>query len=148
METAELRYAMWQREHNRDAYSWQLTSTRIIFVMVILIVLFGLFLTWLQFTRDLRRRPPRAQAKVSDAETTSVTHPAGVVSSLKISAAGVEVTSQIVGLLILAFSLGFFYLYVKEVYPMRPTLELSAGFTEGKPLLTPPSPTAAGSAVK
>ena len=28
-------------------------------------------------------------------------------------------TSQIVGLLVLALSVAFFYFYVKEVYPMR-----------------------------
>jgi hypothetical protein len=40
-------------------------------------------------------------------------------STVKIGPGGLEVTSQVIGLLVLAFSLAFFYLYVKVVYPMQ-----------------------------
>jgi hypothetical protein len=40
------------------------------------------------------------------------------VSSIKVGAGGLELSSQVIGLIVLALSFGFFYLYVKEVYPM------------------------------
>jgi hypothetical protein len=37
---------------------------------------------------------------------------------IKLSAAGLEMSSPVIGLLILAISLGFFYLYLSQVYPI------------------------------
>lgn len=39
---------------------------------------------------------------------------------MKVGAAGIEVSSSIVGLLILVISLAFFYLYLENVYPVEP----------------------------
>jgi len=39
-------------------------------------------------------------------------------TSLKISMAGIEISSSIIGLLILCVSLAFFYLYIANIYPI------------------------------
>jgi hypothetical protein len=39
--------------------------------------------------------------------------------SLKIGPAGVEITSSILRIFILAFSIGFFYLYLVHVFPIE-----------------------------
>jgi hypothetical protein len=117
-------YQQWQLRFNKRSYEWHLISTVLIFAMVMGIVLFGLYLTWLQFTREQHRahrasaRAAAAPASESEGEAPAPA-PEPAASSLKISATGVEVTSQVIGLLILGFSLAFFYLYVKEVYPMQ-----------------------------
>ncbi|MET0336926.1 MAG: hypothetical protein ABW063_04110, partial [Caulobacter sp.] len=40
-------------------------------------------------------------------------------STIKLSLAGLEVSSSIIGLLVLVVSLGFFYLYLDRVYEIR-----------------------------
>jgi hypothetical protein len=40
------------------------------------------------------------------------------ISSIKLGAGGLELSSQVIGLIVLALSFGFFFLYIKEVYPM------------------------------
>lgn len=123
-------YESWKAQFNRRSFEWHLLSTRVIFVLVVAIVLFGLWLTWLQFTRDqgheVRRfkRAVRQSAEQLDDRAGTDSTAAGqdrppVATTLKIGAAGVEITSQVIGMLILAFSLGFFYLYIKDVYPMQ-----------------------------
>jgi hypothetical protein len=112
-------YARWQRAQTRAAFEWHALSTRIIFIMVVSIVAFGMFLTYVQFRRDHRlvrdvlgpdpMTPPDAGPAPLHAAS----------STLKISATGVEISSQVIGLLLLAFSLAFFYLYLKNVYPIQ-----------------------------
>ena len=98
----------WRTEFNQRSWEWHLWSTKITFYVVIGTVLFGLFLSFMQFTRA--ERLSRRKARQGDAGAPA--------SSIKLGTSGIEVNSQVIGLLILAFSLGFFYLYVKEIYPM------------------------------
>jgi hypothetical protein len=117
-----VRYVRWQREYSRRGWEWHLFLTQLLFCIVLGIVAFGLLVTYLQFRRDYtgRRARPRANAAKpapDAAPPPGPTQPAP--STLKIGPEGLELTSQVVGLLVLAMSLAFFYFYVKEVYPMR-----------------------------
>ena len=111
----------WKREFIRDSWRWHLWSTGLIFVIVMGIVIFGLYITYLQFKRDYRAWDVQLPAAdKSDVQPDDKSRPPSAsVGTLKISATGLEVSSQIIGLLVLAFSLAFFYLYVKVVYPMQ-----------------------------
>ena len=127
-----LDYVRWQRDYARRGWEWHLMSTQALFAIVLGIVGFGLWITWHQFKRDYtgRGRTPRravngakaagegeaASVAVPPPETVPLPLPSA--GSIKVGPAGLELTSQIVGLLVLAMSLAFFYLYVKEVYPM------------------------------
>jgi hypothetical protein len=112
----------WTEQFIQRSYEWHLFSTRLIFFLVIAIVVFGLYITYLQFNRDYHdwtpaHRPitlPAADKTTPDAEVL----PSRPVSSIKVGAGGLELSSQVIGLIVLALSFGFFYLYVKEVYPM------------------------------
>lgn len=133
----EIEHRAWEREFTRKSWEWHLLSTRVVFGVVVLIVIVGLGLTIYQFQRDYtgRRRRSRGVSVLAHTGADAAGSPlpaersaptgddnaglARAATSLKIGPAGLEMTSQIVGLLILAFSLVFFYLYVKEVYPMR-----------------------------
>jgi hypothetical protein len=118
----DLHERKWTEQFIQRSYEWHLFSTRLIFFLVIAIVIFGLYITYLQFNRDYHdwtpaHRPiilPAADKTPPDAEVL----PSRPVSSIKVGAGGLELSSQVIGLIVLALSFGFFYLYVKEVYPM------------------------------
>lgn len=115
----------WQREFSRQSWEWHLHSTKLLMYVVLAIVFFGLFVTYLQFTYD--RRPRKSVQKNGAADTKLEAPPTSqeltdgtpVTSTLKLGPAGLEITSQVIGLLALGFSLAFFYFYVKDVYPMQ-----------------------------
>jgi hypothetical protein len=112
------RYVQWQRDYARRGWEWHLFSTQFLFGMVMAIVAFGLWLTHKQFQRDYVQQVAAPTADGSTAPPPPA-QPAPAPSSLKLGPAGLELTSQVVGLLVLAVSVAFFYFYVKEVYPMR-----------------------------
>lgn len=80
---------------NRKVFQWQYISSIIIFFVVILIVLMGLFLSYLQFKR------------AADTNT-----------KLEIGNGGIKVDTAVIGLAILTLSLSFLFLYLKYVYPI------------------------------
>jgi hypothetical protein len=137
----DLHERKWTEQFIQRSYEWHLFSTRLIFFLVIAIVIFGLYITYLQFNRDYHQwspahRPstappapapaaagagPGAAAAAGAADNTlsdAQAAPLRPVSSIKVGAGGLELSSQVIGLIVLALSFGFFYLYVKEVYPM------------------------------
>jgi hypothetical protein len=108
-------YLAWQRQFARDSWRWHLFSTRLLMFVVLVIVGFGLAITYLQFTREL----PRARGRADSPGVSEVASSEAPQGTVKIGPGGLEVTSQVIGLLVLALSLGFFYLYVTSVYPMQ-----------------------------
>jgi len=91
-------------DHRRRAFEWQLWSSRVIFWVVILLVAAGVAFSAIQFYKSLRL--------ASAPETTQI----------EASVSGIKVTSSVLGVIILALSLAFFYLYLKEVYHIRSVL--------------------------
>jgi hypothetical protein len=89
-------YYLWGLKHRRATLRLQLIKDNILFVIVLAIVGFGVYLSYIQFKKG--------------------DQPEG---SLKLGPAGVEVTSSILGIFILAFSIGFFYLYLVHVFPIE-----------------------------
>jgi hypothetical protein len=89
--------------HTYAVYQWQLLSSKLVFYLVIAIVLSGLALCWLQF---LRSSSTKGTAKAAD---------------LSISVTGLKVSSPVLGVIVLAISLAFFFCYLQFVYPIRVT---------------------------
>lgn len=91
-------------DHRSRVFEWQLLSSRLIFVLVILIVAVGLYFSWLQFMAGLREKVgPEATSTTVEASPTG----------------GIKVSSPILGVIILTLSLAFFYLYLVHVYPIE-----------------------------
>ncbi|MGH6925362.1 MAG: hypothetical protein ACRED5_16670 [Propylenella sp.] len=105
--TAYYQYRIDGYEHRQRVFRWQLLSSRIIFVMVIFLVLVGVYFSWLQFRSALRGGPTPS----APSETT-----------FEASASGFKVSSPVLGVIILAISLAFFYLYLAHVYPISEIL--------------------------
>lgn len=112
-------------QHRSNTYSWQLVSSKIIFVVVILLVFVGLYFSWLQFRLSLQPRPTAVSAmtagtKPEEAPGTALTQSAVVMAVTEISAGrdGIKVSSPVLGVIILVVSLLFFYLYLVYIYPI------------------------------
>lgn len=89
-------------KHRSKVFEWQLFSSKILFVIVILLVFSGIYFAAVQFYAGLK-------SKNIETEDTK----------LVLSAKSIEISSPIVGLIILALSLGFFYLYLVYVFPIE-----------------------------
>jgi hypothetical protein len=93
-------------EQRLGVFAWQLLSTKIIFVVVLVLVLAGIYFAAIQFHSGLRRRDK--------------TEPAGPAETeISLSLSEVKVRSPVLGVIILTISLAFFYLYLVHVYPIR-----------------------------
>jgi len=92
-------------DHRQKIFEWQYLSSRIIFVIVILLVLAGIYFAAVQFHRGLRIKDPKS---MPDKATE-------IVLSYK----SVSVKSPVLGVIILVLSLAFFYLYLVYVYPIE-----------------------------
>lgn len=84
-----------------QVFHWNHVSTVITFFMVMVIVAIGLFFAGVQFFSDRRRG--------KSSEKTDI----------KMSTEGLEVSSSVLGVIILTISLAFFYLYLVYVYPIQ-----------------------------
>jgi hypothetical protein len=96
-------------EHRKRVFAWQLFSSKVIFIVVIMLVAAGLYFSWLQFRSDLSRRAAAGQGE--EASTT-----------LEAGSGGIKVSSPVLGVIILVISLLFFYLYLVYVYPIEEIL--------------------------
>ena len=83
--------------HSQQVFKWQLTSSKLIFATVIILVMAGIIFSGLQFKRGSH-----------DSRT-----------ELEFSRNGIKVSSSILGVIILVISLVFFYLYLVYVYPIQ-----------------------------
>lgn len=88
-------------QHQRDVFQWQLLSSRILFVIVLVLVIAGIYFAAVQFRRDMREGKE------------------GATSTLKFEKDGIEVSSSVLGVIILVISLVFFYLYLVFIYPIE-----------------------------
>lgn len=120
-------YLVWQREFARESWRWHLFSTKLLLGAVLVIVGAGLYFTYLQFSREVHAslteptgKAGEAGSAVAGSDPVKPRVPApSSGTTLKLTIEGFEMTSQVIGLLVLAFSLAFFYFYVKIVYPMQ-----------------------------
>ncbi len=111
--TAYYQYRESGYAHRRAVFDWQLFSSKIIFYLVIALVLLGVYFSWLQFMAEHRRPPtPPAEAETGEAPRR------GLFTTFKAGSGGLEVSSPVLGIVILAISLAFFYLYLTHVYPI------------------------------
>lgn len=90
-------------DYNRRVFEWQMVSTQVSFFVVIGLVVSGLIFAAIQFRRGMI-----ATQGNPDFNT-----------DLELTAKGLKVSSPVLGVVVLAISLGFFYLYLAHVYPIE-----------------------------
>ncbi len=89
-------YDRWSLNHRARVLSWQHASGVVSFVVVMVIILAGVYMSYLEFTKN------------RDAVTT-----------LKFGQTGVELSSPVIGIVVLLISLLFTTVYLEKVYPVR-----------------------------
>jgi hypothetical protein len=134
-------YAIWLNGYTRRVFENQNHYSMIIFGVVNVLVLAGLYFAWIQFKATLhlilRIRPVSKPVKKKatsepdlDDELPSESVNSGIFSQLKFGPDGVAISSSFIGLIILGFSMGFYLMFLKYVYPIQST-----------DLASPPAPT-------
>lgn len=98
--------------HRGRVFAWQLFSSRLIFVAVLLLVLAGVYFAAVQFHVDLRRLPAQPGENSEGEKKESRTE-------FSASLEGIKVSSPVLGVVILVISLAFFYLYLIYIYPIE-----------------------------
>lgn len=96
-----LNYYKFGLSHRESVLKWQHISTKIILFVVLTLVGMGLYFAWVQFK----------SGDIGQAE-----------NKVELSSSGIKVSSPVLGVIILALSLGFFYLYLVYVYPIQETI--------------------------
>ena len=89
-------YNMWSMEHRKGSLQAQLIKDNILFVVVLSVVFYGIFISYIQFQKGGQ----------TEAE-------------LKLGSGGIEVKSSVLGILILVFSVGFLYMYYSTYFQFK-----------------------------
>lgn len=111
---AELAYKKNELLYITDVFRWQYKSSIIIFFMVVLVVLTGLVFAGIQFYISMKQMG----GKIRKGALVGIqTAPAD--TNLEFTTSGVKVNSSVLGVIILVISIGFFYLYLGHVYPIK-----------------------------
>ncbi|WP_157741033.1 hypothetical protein [Mucilaginibacter xinganensis] len=130
-----LKQAEFINKHWRKVFNLQYIMSMIIFIVVIFIVLTGLFLSYKQFefTHEMLRKHHDAKRAIvsqgSDAistitntsadEKTETDISLSGSNTFEISKDGIKINSAVIGLIILAMAIAFFFLYLEFVYPIH-----------------------------
>ena len=124
----------WKIAYTQKAYEAHHIYTMFVFALICGLVLLGMWLSYKEFDRAARsaRAQPASgrdaakseKSQASDAgpkaDATPPAPPADEArNTLEVSASGVKVTSPVLGVIVLVVSMGFFYLYLKTVYPIE-----------------------------
>jgi hypothetical protein len=111
---AKYDYQAFSFEHAKRTFDFQYQSGRIIFWVVLLIVFAGLAFSAVQFYVGLHH--PLESRMKADGKDPAPSDES--VSEFEASLQGIKLKSSVLGLIILAMSMVFFYLYLKYVYPI------------------------------
>ena len=96
-------YNNWALTNRKKVIEKQQVYAKIIFALVIIIVLSGITFSALQFYNGIKFS--KRKGPVSD-------------TTFKATLSGIEISSSILGVIILTLSIVFFYLYLTMVYPV------------------------------
>jgi hypothetical protein len=138
---AAYEHQAWSLGYRQRAYEAHHSYTFWVFVLVCALVLLGMYLSLREFGLESRRREALLDRLVKRVRGEKVPEPeaetAAVANQLELGASGVKVTSPVLGVIILVVSMGFFYLYLKTVYPIQEGAQV-----EARPAATTPAPPA------
>lgn len=119
-------YNEWALETVKKAYGWNHFTSRVIFWVVISMMTISLWLSYLQFLQEMeyRKHLINRTSKSDDNHEKKDERVEVSVTTLKLGGNGVEISSSLIGLLILGISFGFFLVYLTFVYPVTKSQQL------------------------
>ena len=135
LQKAAYDHQSWMLEYRQKAFEAHHVYTIIVFAIVCGMVLLGMYLSYKEFAIGAARRQKLIErlvqrirrqaagkpdeAKAAGDQELSAEEKAAAATALEIGTSGVKVTSQVLGVIVLVVSMGFFYLYLKTVYPIQ-----------------------------
>lgn len=102
------------REHNVQLYRWQADASDDMRILVWVVVLAGIAMAVYQLAIIMQIELWRARRK-GPAEAPILGE-----QGLELGLGKVQITSSVTGVIVLALSIAFLYLYLTEVYPIKP----------------------------
>ena len=111
-------YRLFGYQHREKVFAWQLLSSKIIFFCVIILLMVGLYFSYLQFKKSMLEvgtRNEKVDGEKTETDKTTSSSQTTIEATLK----GFKISSPVLGVIILAISLIFFYLYLIHIYPIR-----------------------------
>lgn len=115
-------YAADLRQHNVALYRWQTAASDDMRLLVWVVVLAGIAMAVYQLVIIMQIEMWRARRRPSKAAPDAAPTPAIAPQQLELGLGKVQVTSSIVGVVVLVISIAFLYLYVTEVYSIKPPI--------------------------
>lgn len=120
---AEQQYYRQSLIHRGQSFSWQYTSSIIIFFLVIITVLCGLIYSGMQFyysVQEIKLKKQlilkREMEKVEHSELPKIQDGN---TQLEVTLSSIKISSSLIGVIILTISIAFFFLYLAYVYPIE-----------------------------
>lgn len=111
-------------KHDEAIFAWQRWASEVLLWVVVAVVSCGLAFSGYQLVvvMEMARRRLRQQQDVVQGEANAQGQDGipSLASQLAISAGKLEVTSSVVGVTVLVISIAFLYLFVREVYTIKP----------------------------
>jgi hypothetical protein len=114
-------YQIRTREHTMDLCCRQAFWSELIFYLVLALVGAGMALSWMQFRLSFRSGHAAAVSATSAStiEQAADGSVRNTIADITINMSGLTVKSSMLGIVILAMSLAFFFLFLKYVYPIQ-----------------------------
>jgi hypothetical protein len=110
---ADFEYKKKALEHRKKSFENNLFESKLIFWIVLSIVVVGILLSIAHFAVGVWVMARTREKSINEGGEAAI-------NTLELSKDSVKITSPVIGLIILTLSLAFFYLYLKEVYPIKP----------------------------
>lgn len=110
---ADFEYKKNALEHRKKSFENNLRESKLIFWIVLSIVAVGILLSIAHFAVGVWVMAQNREKSINEGGEAAT-------NTLELSKDSVKITSPVIGLIILILSLAFFYLYLKEVYPIKP----------------------------
>lgn len=107
--------------HRGGVFAWQLGSSKVIFVVMVLLVLSGVYFSGVQFHSTLRGWKLAADRQAAGEAAAGPSQDA-LGGELEAGLDHLKVRSPVLGVIILALSFLFFYLYIVHVHPIQEIL--------------------------
>lgn len=118
---AQIDQAVKEDQHRMFSFYKQSVTDIVIGIFVMLTVLSGIYMSYLQFRKSGPTGTGNDGGGASEAGGVSGENPVAPagMSRLKFGFDGVEISSSIIGLFVLVASMFFFYLYIDRVYEIK-----------------------------
>lgn len=110
-------YEKWIIEHQQLLYKTQYWTGLALLVVSIVAFGCGLKFSYLQFKTALEISKISAQGELQNKQDESIDKES-TINTVKIGATGIEISTSIIGLIILVISIVFFYFYLDKIYPI------------------------------